>query len=86
VLISDLTVMDVTAIVVRSRPKQDRSGDIILGTLFELERDATTNTVHRSLSFGTNRLREHWVRFSSEFVGCTNFTDEEISVECSNRL
>lgn len=74
--------MDVTAIVMRTRPKQDRCEDI-LGTLFELERVADRNTVHTSRSFGTTRFNEDWVRFSAEFVGCTNFTDEGISYECN---
>jgi len=49
-----------------------------LGTIYELKRVGTFNTVHVSSSFGSTDLPE-WSRYAVQYVGLTHLSDEDIS-------
>jgi hypothetical protein len=81
ILVSEATVMDVRAIALGGMKNWTSTENVILGTMYELERLGDKNTVHISRSFGTLKMNEEWRTVSAEYVGDTTMSALEISVE-----
>lgn len=73
--------MDVRAIALGGMKNWMSTENVVLGTLYELERLGDKNTMHKIQCFGTIKLNEEWRTFSAEYVGDTTMSDVEISVE-----
>jgi hypothetical protein len=86
ILVSEVTVMDVRAISLGRMQNWTSTENVVLGTMYELERLGDKNTVHISRSFGTLKMNEEWRTVSAEYVGDTAMSDVEISTHGMSTL
>ena len=77
VLVSDMTLLDAKAIMLRSR-EYDGDANTPLGTMYELCRQEDRNTVNVIRPFGMYTIRKEWQAFSAQFVGVTELTHDMI--------
>jgi hypothetical protein len=76
-----ITIADVKAVALREQ-RRAASDDEVLGSLFELHRVGGTNTMNTCSSFTAMQFA---TTFSAQYVGDTNMTDNEISIEGNAR-
>jgi hypothetical protein len=77
---NDLTIDDIIGVALRAR-SSPLNREIVLGTLYELNRNGNRNAAKINDSFGTGNFSSEWITFSSEYVGDTTMTDYQVSRE-----
>lgn len=79
ILVTDLSIVDVKALTLRSKQGPSMTDDTPLGTMWELIRTLTNeSTVNMSQPFEVSMLKEQWVTFSAKHIGSTRLTDDQV--------
>ncbi len=80
VFVTDNTLLDIEVILQRIRAWENDGID--LGTLYELRRDSPINNVNIIRPFTLAVIRQQWRAFSTQYIGKTKMSHEEIELEC----
>lgn len=78
VLVSDMNIASTRAIALGAQDLEAQSEETVLGTLYELDRLGTTNTVNICSSFGAKEIKRYWPYLSCEYVGDTDIATGDI--------
>jgi hypothetical protein len=85
ILVTDLSIVDVKALTLRSKQGSGTTDNTPLGTLWELIRTLENqSTVNMSQPFRVSMLKEQWITFSAKHIGSTKLTDEQVQNEGIN--
>jgi hypothetical protein len=77
--LGELTIPEFKSATTHMSQALGESEEMVLGTLYELERDEVGNNARISTSFTTLHMATEWHAFSTECVRETNLTHSEIS-------